>query len=103
MKEIKPTIVVFGCTGTVGTEVMRQLNGIDCIARGVLRNPERPYPVLKNSLPSNITYVSADLNSGDQLKEACLGADALFLLSATSPDQVAHEINILDAAKQSGV
>ena len=103
MKEIKPTIVVFGCTGTVGTEVMRQLNGIDCIARGVLRNPERPYPVLKNSLPSNITYVSADLNSGDQLKEACLGADALFLLTATSPDQVAHEINIIDAAKQSGV
>lgn len=103
MKEIKPTIVVFGCTGTVGTEVMRQLNGIDCIARGVLRNPERPYPVLKNSLPSNITYVSADLNSNDQLREACLGADALFLLTATSPDQVAHEINIIDAAKQSGV
>ncbi|NQX41465.1 Uncharacterized conserved protein YbjT, contains NAD(P)-binding and DUF2867 domains [Pedobacter steynii] len=103
MKEIKPTIVVFGCTGTVGTEVMRQLNGIDCIARGVLRNPERPYPVLKNSLPSNITYVSADLNSGEQLREACLGADALFLLTATSPDQVAHEMNIIDAAKKSGV
>jgi uncharacterized protein YbjT (DUF2867 family) len=103
MKKIKPTIVVFGCTGTVGTEVMRQLNGRDCMARGVLRNPERPYPVLTNNGSSNITYVSADLNSKEQLKKACAGADALFLLTATSPQQVQHEINIIDAAKQSGI
>ncbi|WP_308130403.1 NAD(P)H-binding protein, partial [uncultured Flavobacterium sp.] len=103
MKKIKPTIVVFGCTGTVGTEVMRQLNGRDCIARGVLRNPERPYPVQIGNDSSNITYVSADLNSMEQLKKACAGADALFLLTATSPQQVQHEINIIDAAKQSGI
>ncbi|MEJ5144791.1 NmrA family NAD(P)-binding protein [Sphingobacterium sp. MYb388] len=103
MKKIKPTIVVFGCTGTVGREVMRQLKDSDCIARGVLRSPERPYPVLIGTQPSNITYVSADLNSRGQLKEACIGADALFLLTATSPDQVEQEINIIDAAKQSGI
>lgn len=103
MKKSKPTIVVFGCTGTVGKEVMRQLNASDCIARGVLRNPERPYPVPIGAQPSNITYVSADLNSSAQLKEACIGADALFLLTATSPNQIEHEINIIDAAKQSGV
>ncbi|MCS3556435.1 MULTISPECIES: NAD(P)H-binding protein [unclassified Sphingobacterium] len=103
MKKIKPTIVVFGCTGTVGREVMRQLKDSDCIARGVLRSPERSYPVLIDTQPSNITYVSADLNSRGQLKEACIGADALFLLTATSPDQVEQEINIIDAAKQSGI
>jgi len=103
MKKIKPTIVVFGCTGTVGTEVMRQLNGRDCMVRGVLRNPERPYPVLIDNGSSNITYVSADLNSKEQLKKACAGADALFLLTATSPNQVDYEINIIDAAKESGV
>lgn len=103
MKKIRPTIVVFGCTGTVGREVMRQLNVCDCRARGVLRNPERPYPVLTGTQPSNITYVSADLNSNDQLKGVCTGADALFLLTATSPTQVEHEINIIDAAKQSGI
>lgn len=103
MKRIKPTIVVFGCTGTVGKELMRQLNGADCNARGVLRNPERPFPVLIGQQASNISYVSADLNSSKQLKEACFGADALFLLTATAPEQVVHEINIIDAAKQCGI
>lgn len=103
MKKIKPTIVVFGCTGTVGREVMRQLSICNCIARGVLRNPERTYPVLIDSRTSNVTYVSANLNSKEELKEACIGADALFLLTATSPNQIEHEINIIDAAKQSGI
>lgn len=103
MKTIKPTIVVFGCTGTVGRELMRQLSTADCQARGVLRNPARPYPVLIGKTASNISYVSADLNSNSQLKAACFGADALFLLTATAPEQVEHEINIIDAAKQSGI
>ncbi|XJR88045.1 NAD(P)H-binding protein [Elizabethkingia anophelis] len=72
MKKIKPVIVIFGCTGTVGREVIQQLKHHDCIVRGVLRNPERPYPVPISS-SSNITYVSASLNSIKQLKEACSG------------------------------
>lgn len=82
---------------------MRQLKDRDCMARGVLRHPERPYPVLIGTHPSNITYVSANLDSKEQLKRACAGADALFLLTATSPNQADHEINIIDAAKQSGI
>ncbi|MBC8988156.1 NmrA family NAD(P)-binding protein [Pedobacter sp. N36a] len=103
MLGIKPTIVVFGCTGTVGTEVMRQLKNCNCLVRGVLRNPERPYPVLADLGSSNISYVSAHLNSSESLKTACAGADVVFLLTATSPNQVEHEIKIIDAAKKSGV
>lgn len=103
MKKMKPVIVVFGCTGTVGTAVMQELKGRDCMVRGVLRNPERPYPVPLDKGPSNVAYVSADLNSINQLKEVCKGADVLFLLTATGPSQVEHEINIIDAARQNGV
>ncbi|MCW3466177.1 NmrA family NAD(P)-binding protein [Chitinophaga nivalis] len=103
MKKIKPTIVVFGCTGTVGKEVMRQLQDHDCVVRGVLRNPERPYPIEIGSRSLDITYVSADLNAINQLKAACMGADAVFLLTATSPNQVAYEMNIIDAARYCGV
>ncbi|MGU3377534.1 NmrA family NAD(P)-binding protein [Chryseobacterium sp. M5A1_1a] len=103
MKKIKPIIVVFGCTGTVGTAVMQELKSRDCMVRGVLRNPERPYPVPLDKAPSNIAYVSADLNSINQLKEVCKGADALFLLTATGPNQVEYEINVIDAARQNGV
>ena len=37
-KKIKPVIVVFGCTGTVGREVMQQLKH-HTVLWGVLRNP----------------------------------------------------------------
>ncbi|MGJ1432475.1 NmrA family NAD(P)-binding protein [Sphingobacterium spiritivorum] len=103
MKKIKPTIVVFGCTGTVGKEVMQQLQDGDCMVRGILRNPERAYPVKADTCSSNTTYVSADLNSKEQLQRACVGGDALFLLTATSPNQVEQELNIIDAAKQNGI
>lgn len=103
MKKVKPVIVIFGCTGTVGTAVMQELKSRDCMVRGILRNPERPYPVPLDKALSNIAYASADLNSIDQLKEVCKGADALFLLTATDPNQVEHEINVIDAARQTGV
>ncbi|BAP30971.1 NmrA family protein [Chryseobacterium sp. StRB126] len=73
------------------------------MVRGILRNPERPYPLPLDKVPSNITYASADLNSVNQLKEVCKGADALFLLTATDPNQVEYEINVIDAARQNGV
>lgn len=103
MKRIKPTIVVFGCTGTVGKEVMRQLQHLNCNTRGVLRSVDRPYPIPVSSYPSTITYISANLSDKEQLRQACFGADALFLLTATSPQQVEYEINIIDAAKYCGV
>ncbi|WP_121966194.1 NAD(P)H-binding protein [Myroides sp. N17-2] len=103
MRTIKPTIVVFGCTGTVGTEVMRQLQYLECNVRGVLRTANRTYPIPLSSTPSNITYISANLTDKAQLRNACFGADAIFLLTATSPKQVDYEINIIDAAKHCGV
>lgn len=95
----KPSIVVFGCTGTVGSEVIRLLSTQNCFVRGILRNPSRTYPVVA----FNISYVSTDLHSQEQLKRACTNADSVFLLTATSPQQIEQEINIIHAAKEVGV
>lgn len=99
MNKNQPTFVIFGCTGTVGSAVMQQLSTQDCIVRGVLRNPNRQYPVKA----SNISYVSVDMKSTIQLRRACIGADALFLLTATAPDQVETEVRIINAAKEAGI
>ncbi|PKV51023.1 uncharacterized protein YbjT (DUF2867 family) [Aquimarina sp. MAR_2010_214] len=103
MNTIKPTIVVFGCTGTVGSEVMHQLSVKNCIVRGVLRNPNREYPIKLHKQCTNISYISADLKSKSQLKHACKKADALFLLTGTSPEQIENEVNIIKIAKETGI
>ena len=103
MKCSKPTIVVFGCTGTVGKEVMHQLSLSTCMIRGVLRSPDRAYPIKPTHQAPMVHYVSVDVNSSSQLARACLNADAVFLLTATAPDQVATEIKIIKAAQKVGV
>ena len=85
MKLDKPTIIVFGATGTVGAEVLKLLSKNNCFVRGVLRVPERKPPIKLNGFNQNISYVSANLNSKDQLRTICKEADAIFLLTATSP------------------
>jgi uncharacterized protein YbjT (DUF2867 family) len=98
------TIVVFGCTGTVGASVLEQLSRENCQVRGILRDPQRAYPIdIKPRESSNISYLASNLASEDDLKKACLRADALFLLTATSPKQIVYETNIINAAKSTGV
>lgn len=100
MNITKPTIVVFGCTGTVGAEVTHALSKENCVVRGVLRNPDRFYPVPPTA---SLNYVSASLQEPTQLRRACATADTVFLLTGTAPDQVANETNIIDAAIAVGV
>ena len=103
MNNPKPTIVVFGCTGTVGLEVMYQLSNKECFVRGILRNPNRSYPLPLDRQLANISYLGVDLNSKAQIKQACLKADTVFLLTATAPNQVEIEMNIINGAKEAGV
>jgi uncharacterized protein YbjT (DUF2867 family) len=103
MKINKPTIVVFGCTGTVGLEVMHLLSTKECFVRGILRSPDRNYPIPLNRQLSNISYLGVDLNSKAQIKQACIEADTVFLLTATAPNQIETETNIINAAKEAGI
>jgi len=102
MKTYKNTIVVFGCTGTVGTYVLEELVKRDCNVRGVLRHPERAHPIPVHN-HSNLTYVSANLDNPKELEAACLQSDVVFLLTATQPKQIEYETNVILAAQKCGI
>ncbi|SED53701.1 Uncharacterized conserved protein YbjT, contains NAD(P)-binding and DUF2867 domains [Tenacibaculum sp. MAR_2010_89] len=99
MNIVKPTIVVFGVTGTVGSEVLRLLNLENCFVRGVLRSPKRKVPISLSSENNTISYISVDLTSKEEIKRACFNVDAIFLLTGTSPNQVVFETNIVEVAQ----
>ena len=96
-------IAVLGCTGTVGAEVVRQLAWRECAVRGVLRRPPHTYPVAHQERPARVSYVLADHASEAGLRRAFSGADALFLLIGTNPDQVQIETRAIEAAERAGV
>ncbi|GGX29417.1 NAD(P)H-binding protein [Aquimarina muelleri] len=102
MENYKKTIVIFGCTGTVGLPILQLLIKDTCIVRGVLRNPQREHPIsLENTI--NLSYVSADLSIVKEVEDACKFADTIFLLTATHPKQEEYETNVINAAKKYGV
>ena len=97
MNTYKPTIVVFGATGTVGRALLNILNKKECIVRAVLRNASRKKPLQSHE---NLSYIYCDLENPEEIKHACKFADAIFLLTATSPSQVKQEISIINIANR---
>jgi uncharacterized protein YbjT (DUF2867 family) len=88
-------ILVTGSSGTIGTEVLRELQ-----ARGA---PVRAgYRSRKPSL-QGVETARLDLSSGEGLPEALRGVEALFLLSGDMPNQAEVEIATVKAAKKTGV
>lgn len=102
MIKYKKTIVVFGCTGTVGKYVLEKLLQEDCYVRGILRHSKREYPI---SLKGNdrLTYLSADLTNLKEVESACAYSDTVFLLTSTDPNQITNEINVINSAKKHGI
>jgi uncharacterized protein YbjT (DUF2867 family) len=93
-------IIVLGCTGTVGSEVMRLLAQQHCAVRGILRHANREQPV---PAQDQISYSSADHSSVEELARAFTGAQTMFLSMGTGPEQVQIETNAIEAARVSGV
>ncbi len=102
MEKYKKTIVIFGCTGTVGKYLLEKLLQEDCYVRGILKHPKRSYPI-PLAEHDKLSYLSADIAKPKEVEAACVHADAVFLLTATHPNQVANEINVINAAKKCGI
>src|SRR5437868_6001040 len=89
-------ILVTGATGTVGSEVVRQLVEQGERVRVLTRNPENA-----RKFGASVEVVQGDLGTPDTLQRAFSGADHVFILS-NYPSVDLFERNACDAAKAGG-
>lgn len=83
-------ILVTGATGTIGSELVRQLRARDVPVRGMTRQ----------AIPG---LVHGDYDDPESLRKAIDGVRAVFLLSAPGPQVPAHDRALVAAAVPSGV
>jgi len=94
------TILVTGATGTIGSQVVSQLEGLGGVTvRAGVRSATKAAGLTRGS----VTAVDFDYDRPDTLRAACAGADALFLLTPFVETQVALGTALVDVAKESGV
>ena len=94
-------ILVSGATGTVGSEVVKQLSSFrDVNIRAGARSAEK----IKNlETGDNVRGTHIDYNKPESLKEALKDVDKLFLLAPAVPNAEELESNLVNEAKKAGV
>jgi uncharacterized protein YbjT (DUF2867 family) len=91
-------ILVTGATGTVGSEVVKQLVEAGRKVRALVRNPAKA-----KTLGGAVEIVVGDLEKPETLGPAFEGVDAAFVLCNASPLLPVLESNAFEAAKRAGV
>ncbi|MGW0759070.1 SDR family oxidoreductase [Streptomyces sp. NPDC002814] len=89
-------ILVTGATGTIGSEVVRQLAARGAKVRALTREPA------KAVVPSGVEVVRGDYLDPGSLDAAMSGVTAAFLLGAPGPDS-RHDQDLVAAARAAGV
>ncbi len=92
-----PLILVTGATGTVGTEVVKQLVEAGQKVRALVRDPAKA-----TKFRNAVEVVKGDLSKPETLVAAFAGVDKAFVVSV-GPDLAKLEANAFDAAKKAGV
>jgi uncharacterized protein YbjT (DUF2867 family) len=91
----KQQILVTGASGTIGSELVKQLADAGQSVRAGFHS-RRPNV-------SGVQPAQLDLATGDGLDSALAGVDAVFLLAGSLEEQATAEIRVVDAAKRTGV
>jgi uncharacterized protein YbjT (DUF2867 family) len=91
------SILVTGSTGTIGTQVLAQLQGRGVEVRALTRSPG------KSPLPSGVTPIRGDLADVDSVRAALEGASTLFLLVPNVADELTQAMLALTVAREAGV
>jgi uncharacterized protein YbjT (DUF2867 family) len=94
------TILVTGATGTVGSEVVKQLSSTGQKVRASVRSTTR---VTSNDNLKDVELVEMDYDKPETLVTAFKDADKLFLLTPASPKAAELAANLVKVAKKSGI
>lgn len=89
-------ILVTGATGTIGSDVVRQLSGRGAKVRALTRDPARA------TVPAGVEVVRGDYTDPASLEAALAGATAAFLLRPAGPDE-GQDAALAAAARAAGV
>ncbi|MFC9996796.1 NAD(P)H-binding protein [Nocardia sp. NPDC127526] len=89
-------IVITGATGTIGSEVVRQLAARGEQVRAVARNPERA------QVPSGVEVVRGDYTDTAAMAAAFAGAEAVFVVGLLGPEFVDLDRALIAAARDAG-
>lgn len=90
-------ILITGATGTVGTQVVKQLAATGTRFKVLARVP-RHVP-----FHPNVEVVQGDLADTDRMEELLAGVDRLFLLSPSIPGSTGMQNRVIAAARNAGV
>jgi len=92
-------ILVTGATGTVGSEVVRQLVATGERPRALMRDPT----TARQRLGDQVEHVVGDLDRPETIAAALAGVDRVFLLTTQSSRQPEWERAVIGAAARAGV
>lgn len=92
-------ILVTGATGTVGSEVVRQLVATGERPRALVRDPA----TARQRLGDQVEHVVGDLERPETIAAALAGVDRVFLLTTQSSRQPEWERAVIGAAARTGV
>ena len=92
-----PLILVTGATGTVGSEVVKQLVEAGQKVSALVRDPAKA-----TKFRNAVEVVKGDLSKPETLVAAFAGVDKAFVVSV-GPDLAKLEANAFDAAKKASV
>jgi NAD(P)H dehydrogenase (quinone) len=93
----RPRIAIAGATGRVGSPLTGLLASDPVELVALTRRPDAA------QLPKGVAVAAIDFDQPMTLQDALRGADRLFVSHGTSPQQVAHEIALIDNAVAAGV
>lgn len=98
---MKPTILVIGATGRVGSQVVKQLSSDN--GEFAIRLSSKDLDVVDGWRKEGKEAVLLDLNDADTFSSALDGVDRVFLLTTYSSDMLQQSKRFVDAARQSSV